>query len=207
MVLSKQSIPHFYVSVSADVTTALHLRERLGRDSGEEVSLTAFLLKAAAAALKEFPAVNSQLRGDRIISLEDVNIGVAVDVDNGVMVPVLALADQRPLAEITRWLREAVAAAQKGRLAGPETASFTLTNLGVTGIESFTAIINPPETGILAVGAVQKRPVVQNDTDLCIRDMMTMTLSVDHRVVDGALAARFISRIKHHLENPVPLTV
>jgi pyruvate dehydrogenase E2 component (dihydrolipoamide acetyltransferase) len=202
MVLSKQSIPHFYVTVSADLTAALDLRERLSRDTGEEVSLTAFLLKATAVALREFPVVNCQLRGDQIISLEDVNIGVAVDIENGIMVPVLAKADRRHLAEITCWLGEAVGAAQRGRRASPETASFTLSNLGMTGIESFSAIINPPETGILAVGSVQKRPVVQNGTSICIRDMMTMTLSVDHRVVDGALAARFINRIKHQLENP-----
>lgn len=206
MVLSKQSIPHFYVTVSVDVTAALELRNRLSDETGEAVSITAVLLKASAVALKEFPAVNCQLQGDQIIFLEDVNIGVAVDIDNGVMVPVLAKADQRPLVEISRWLRNAVTAAQQGKLTGLETASFTVTNLGMTGIESFSAIINPPETGILAVGAVQKRPVVQNDTELCIRDMVTMTLSVDHRVVDGALAATFISRIKHHLENPAALT-
>jgi pyruvate dehydrogenase E2 component (dihydrolipoamide acetyltransferase) len=206
MVRSKQNIPHFYVTVSADVTAALELRNRLRRKTSEDVSITAVFVKASALALKEFPAVNCQLQGDQIISLEDVNIGVAVDIDNGVMVPVLAKADQRPLVEMTRWLRKVRAAAQEGKLAGLETASFTVTNLGMTGIESFSAIINPPETGILAVGVVQKRPVVQNDTHLCLRDMVTMTLSADHRVVDGALAARFISRIKHHLENPASLT-
>jgi pyruvate dehydrogenase E2 component (dihydrolipoamide acetyltransferase) len=206
MLISKQSIPHFYVTTSADVTAALELRSRLSRETGEDVSITAFLLKASAAALKEFPAVNCQLQEEQIIRLEDVNIGVAVDIENGLMVPVLAKADQRSLSDISRWLRTAKAAARQGRLPGLETASFTVTNLGMTGIETFSAIINPPEAGILAVGAVQKRPIVQNDTALCIRDMVTMTLSVDHRLVDGALAARFISRIQCHLENPASLT-
>jgi pyruvate dehydrogenase E2 component (dihydrolipoamide acetyltransferase) len=205
MVQSKQTIPHFYVTVSADVTAAQELRSRLSRETGEAVTITDIIVKASALALKEVPAVNCRMHEDQIIFLEDINIGIAVTLDDGVLVPILPRADQLSLPETARQVREAVELARRGKLAGVEPACFTVSNLGMWGIESFTAIINPPETGILAVGSVQKRPVVQDDADVRIRDMLTMTLSVDHRVVDGALAARFISRIRHHLENPEDL--
>jgi pyruvate dehydrogenase E2 component (dihydrolipoamide acetyltransferase) len=203
---SKQTIPHFYVTVTADVTAALLLRDRLNRENGEAVSITDMIVKASALALQETPAVNCRLQEDQVVYLEDVNVGIAVDLDDGVMVPIIGGADRLRLVEIARKAKEAVAFARQGKLAGAEPACFTVSNLGMLGVEAFTAIINPPETGILAVGCVQKRPVVLTGTEIGVRDMLTMTLSVDHRVVDGALAARFISRIKHHLENPEALT-
>lgn len=206
MVQSQQTIPHFYVTVSADVTAALALRERVNRETGEAVSITDLIVKASALALHENPAVNCRLLEDAIVYLEDVNVGIAVNLDDGVMVPIVAGADKLPLIDIARRSRELAASARQGKLAGAEPACFTVSNLGMLGVEAFTAIINPPETGILAVGCVQKRPVVENDAEIRIRDMLTMTLSVDHRVVDGALAATFISRVKHHLENPETLT-
>ena len=205
MVESKQTIPHFYVAVSVDVTAALELRGRLKRETGGAISITDMIVKASALALKEVPTVNCRLQEDQIVYLEDINLGIAVTVEEGVMVPILPRADQLSLAETARRVRELAELARQGKLAGVEPACFTVSNLGMWGIEAFTAIINPPETGILAVGSVQKRPVVQNDTEIRIRDMLTMTLSVDHRAVDGALAARFISRIRHHLENPEKL--
>jgi pyruvate dehydrogenase E2 component (dihydrolipoamide acetyltransferase) len=202
---SKQTIPHFYVTVTADVTTALELRERLRRETGASVSITAMILKAAALALKAFPAVNCRLQADQIVYLDDVNIGLAVTLDEGVMVPVLTRVDRLGLEDIARRSREVAALARSGKLAGVEPSCFTLSNLGMLGVDSFTAIINPPEAGILAVGRVARRPVVKNDSELCIRSLMSMTLSVDHRAVDGALAAKFITRIQHHLENPQTL--
>jgi pyruvate dehydrogenase E2 component (dihydrolipoamide acetyltransferase) len=199
---SKQTIPHFYVTVTADVTAALELRERLRRETGASVSITAMILKAAALALKAFPAVNCRLQADQIVYLDDVNIGLAVTLDEGVMVPVLTRVDRLGLEDIARRSKEVAALARSGKLAGVEPACFTLSNLGMLGVDSFTAIINPPEAGILAVGGVARRPVVKNDSELCIRSLMSMTLSVDHRAVDGALAAKFITRIQHHLENP-----
>jgi pyruvate dehydrogenase E2 component (dihydrolipoamide acetyltransferase) len=206
MVQSKQTIPHFYVTVSADVTAALALRDRVNREQGEAVSITDLIVKASALALRENPAVNCRLLEDTIVYLEDVNVGIAVNLDDGVMVPMVARADRLALIDIARRSRELAACARQGKLSITEPACFTVSNLGMLGVEAFTAIINPPETGILAVGGVQKRPVVQNATEIRIRDMLTMTLSVDHRAVDGALAATFISRIKHHLENPETLT-
>lgn len=206
MVQSKQTIPHFYVTVSADVTAALALRDRVNREEGAAVSITDLIVKAAALALRETPAVNCRLLEDRIVYLEDVNVGIAVNLDEGVLVPMVARADRLALADIARRSRELAASARQGKLTATEPACFTVSNLGMLGVEAFTAIINPPETGILAVGGVQKRPVVRNDSEICIRDMLTMTLSVDHRAVDGALAATFIARLKQHLENPEALT-
>jgi pyruvate dehydrogenase E2 component (dihydrolipoamide acetyltransferase) len=206
MVQSKQTIPHFYVTVSADVTAALALRDRVNREEGAAVSITDLIVKAAALALRETPAVNCRLLEDRIVYLEDVNVGIAVNLDEGVLVPMVARADRLALADIARRSRELAAGARQGKLTATEPACFTVSNLGMLGVEAFTAIINPPETGILAVGGVQKRPVVRNDSEICIRDMLTMTLSVDHRAVDGALAATFIARLKQHLENPEALT-
>jgi len=201
---SKQTIPHFYATVSADVTTALERRDRLQRETGADISVTDLILKATALALRAFPAMNCRLQSDQIVWLEDVNIGMAVMRDDGVMVPVLTRVDRLGLEDIARRSAEAAAAARAGRQAGLEPACFTVSNLGMLGVDSFTAIINPPEAGILAVGRIGKRPVVKND-EVCIRSMLTLTLSVDHRIVDGALAAKFIAQIRHHLENPLTL--
>lgn len=199
---SKQTIPHFYAAVSADVTAALELRDRLNREAGGDISVTDLILRATALALRAFPDMNCRLQADQIVWLEDVNIGLAVTLEDGVMVPVLARLDRLALGDIARRSAEAAALARTGRQTGVEPACFTVSNLGMFGVESFTAIINPPESGILAVGRVEKRPVVRNDDEVCIRSMLTLTLAVDHRIVDGALAARFIAQIRHHLENP-----
>jgi pyruvate dehydrogenase E2 component (dihydrolipoamide acetyltransferase) len=201
---SKQTIPHFYATVSADVTAALERRDRLRRETGADISVTDLILKATALALRAFPSMNCRLQGDQIVWLEDVNIGMAVMREDGVMVPVLTRVDRLGLEDIARRSAEAAAAARAGRSAGLEPACFTVSNLGMLGVDSFTAIINPPEAGILAVGRIEKRPVVKND-EVGIGSMLTLTLSVDHRIVDGALAARFIAQIRHHLENPLIL--
>jgi len=201
---SKQTIPHFYATVSADVTAALERRDLLRRETGADISVTDLVLKATALALKAFPAMNCRLQGDQIVWIEDVHIGMAVMRDDGVMVPVIPRVDRLTLEDIAHRSAEAAAAARSGRQGGLEPACFTVSNLGMLGVDSFTAIINPPEAGILAVGRVEKRPVVA-DGEVCIRSMLTLTLSVDHRIVDGALAARFIAQIRHHLENPLTL--
>lgn len=202
MVQSKQSVPHFYAAVSADVTAALELRDRLNRETDPGISITDLIVKAAALALRAFPDMNCRIQADQVVYLEDVNVGLAVMRDEGVMVPVLTRVDRRGLAEIARHSTAAAALARAGKQGSAEPACFTVSNLGMLGVESFTAIINPPEAGILAVGRVEKRPVVRGDADICVRSMLRLTLSVDHRVVDGALAARFLTRIQHHLENP-----
>jgi pyruvate dehydrogenase E2 component (dihydrolipoamide acetyltransferase) len=127
---------------------------------------------------------------------------MAVMLEDGVMVPVLTRVDQLSLGDLAQRSAEAATNARAGKQIGMEPACFTVSNLGMLGVDGFTAIINPPEAGILAVGKIEKRPVVKNEDEIGIRSMLTLTLSVDHRAVDGALAARFITRIQHHLENP-----
>jgi len=205
MLQSKQSIPHFYVTVSADMTGALQAGETLLQETGERVSVSAMIVKASALALRELPAMNCRLQAEHVVYLDDINIGLAVTLDDGVMVPILARADRLSLLEISRRSQELAGRARQGRISGVEAACFTVSNLGMLGVDSFTAIINPPEAGILAVGRIQKQPVVGTGSELAIRDMLTLTLSVDHRIVDGALTARFLGRIRHHLENPEDL--
>ena len=205
MSLSKQTIPHFYVTVSVDVGAALALQDHLNPSPGGDISITDLIVKASALALKEHPHTNCRIQEDRILFLEDINIGVAVTLENGVAVPVLPRVDQLPLGDLSRMRREFAGLAKAGRQANLEPACFTVSNLGMLNVDNFIAIINPPETAILAVGSIQKRPVVGAGGALVIRDMLTMTLSIDHRAVDGALAARFINTIKDRLEDPQSL--
>lgn len=198
---SKQTIPHFYVTVAVDMTAALNLRESL-KTAGRSLSITAWVVKAAALALRAFPRVNSRIQEDRLVVFEDVNIGIAVELEGGLAVPVLARADGLSLADVAQRAEELVAAAQSGKQLGVDPATFTVSNLGTLGVDSFIAIINPPEAAILAVGAIRRQPVVNAEGAVQIGAMMNITLSADHRAVDGALAARFVGHIKHDLENP-----
>jgi pyruvate dehydrogenase E2 component (dihydrolipoamide acetyltransferase) len=201
---SKQAVPHFYVTAAVDMTAALALRESLRSGSGG-VSVTDWIVKASAMALRAFSSVNSRIQEDRLVVFEDVNIGIAVEVENGLVVPVLARADTLSLEGIARRSDEFVAAAQAGKQLSFDPGTFTVSNLGMLGVDSFTAIINPPEAAILAIGAVRKQPVVSTEGSIQVRDMMNMTLSADHRIIDGTLAARFINHIKNCLENPQAL--
>jgi pyruvate dehydrogenase E2 component (dihydrolipoamide acetyltransferase) len=198
---SKQTIPHFYVTLAVDMTAALAERERLNAGS-RGISVTDWVVKASALALRAFPRVNSRIQEDRLVTFEDVNIGIAVTVEDGLVVPVLARADTLSLEEIARLSDELVAAAKAGRQTRFDAGTFTVSNLGMLEVDSFIAIINPPEAAILAVGAVRKQPVATAGGSIQIRDMMNITLSADHRIIDGALAARFVNHVKHGLENP-----
>ncbi|MCU0560580.1 MAG: 2-oxo acid dehydrogenase subunit E2 [Desulfobacterales bacterium] len=202
MALSKQSIPHFYVTVSADMTAALALRDRLNHCEGVAVTITDLVVKACALALKAHPHVNCRIRDERIFLLDDIHIGIAVSLEEGVAVPVLAGADRLALVDLSRNAAALIRCSREGRAASTDTAAFTVSNLGMLNVENFIAIINPPETAILAVGSVQKRPVAAADGSLAVREMMTMTLSVDHRAVDGALAAGFVNAVRQGLEHP-----
>jgi pyruvate dehydrogenase E2 component (dihydrolipoamide acetyltransferase) len=198
---SKQTIPHFYVTVAVDMTAALILRESL-KAAGRSLSITAWVVKAAALALRAFPRVNSRIQEDRLVVFEDVNIGIAVELEGGLVVPVLARADSLSLADVAQRTEALVAAAHSGKQLGVDPATFTVSNLGTLGVDNFIAIINPPEAAILAVGAIRRQPVVNAEGSVQIGAMMNITLSADHRAVDGALAARFVGHIKHDLENP-----
>ncbi len=202
MARSKQTIPHFYVTVSADMTAALALRDRLSRSQGVEVTITDLIVKACALALKSHPRVNCRIQDQRIVVLDDINIGIAVTLEEGVVAPVIAGVDRLALVDLSRKAADLIRRGREGRQASADPACFTVSNLGMLDVENFIAIINPPEAAILAVGSVQKRPVAAPDGSLGVREMMTMTLSIDHRIVDGALAARFINTIREGLEQP-----
>jgi pyruvate dehydrogenase E2 component (dihydrolipoamide acetyltransferase) len=206
MAESKRDIPHFYISAEVDMTEAEQLRNELNRHMESEeatISPTDLILRAVGVTLKEFPTINAAYTDEGILASDEVNLGIAVEAEEGIVVPVLREADPKSLRQIAQERTELVRGAREGGLTSRQLsgATFTVSNLGMYGIESFAAIINPPEVGILAVGSIVQQPGVVGDR-IAIRSMMRMTLSVDHRVVDGALAARFLARIREWLESP-----
>jgi len=206
---SKQTIPHFYVTVAVDMTDATTFRDTFngGVDpqKDDKISINDMITKAAALALEEFYQVNCTLQNGHIVYVKEINIGVAVGLDEGLIVPVLEGADKLSLRDIARKTKEVVALSRAGKQASLTPGSFTITNMGMFDVENFIAIINPPESAILSVGTREKQIVVGDDGSLRIRDMMKMTLSIDHRLVDGVMAARFVNKIKYHLQNPKTL--
>ena len=204
---SKQTIPHFYVTVTVDMTEAIQQRGDLNAkvDPDNKISLNDMIVKAAAIALGEFPQVNCKIDEDHLIYLADINIGVAVGLDDGLVVPVLPEVDNLSLKGIAQKIKELVNLAKAGKQASLTPGTFTISNMGMLDVDNFVAIINPPETAILAVGSVRKKLVVAADNSFQTRDTMSMTLSADHRAVDGVQGSKFINRIKHGLENPQTL--
>ena len=206
---SKQTIPHFYVTVTVDMTEAIMKRQALNAKTGKDgkVSMNDMVVKAAAIALGDFPQVNCKIEDDNLIYLEDINIGVAVGLDDGLVVPVLAKADNLSLKGIAKKTKELVNFAKAGKQASLTPGTFTISNMGMLDVDNFVAIINPPETAILAIGSVRKNLVVASDNSFQVRDTMCMTLSADHRAIDGVLGSNFIGLIKYGLENPKTLLV
>jgi pyruvate dehydrogenase E2 component (dihydrolipoamide acetyltransferase) len=204
---SKQTIPHFYVTVAVDMTEAVKLRVELNNKAGRnsKISMNDMIVKAAAMALGEFPQVNCKVDEESIVYMEDINIGVAVSVEEGLLVPVLPEVDTLSLKGIAKKTKEIAGLAKTGKQASLTLGTFTVSNMGMMNVDNFIAIINPPETAILAVASTRKKLVVSEDNTMQIRDMMNMTLSADHRAVDGALASQFINQIKYCLENPQTL--
>ncbi len=202
MTSSKATAPHFYLSMEVDMTGVEGQRETLRQQGAKPVpSVNDFILKAVGLALAESPAMNASWTDKGIEHHGEVNLGMAVAVDDGLVVPVIRNADKLPLEELALRSRELATQAQNRKLtpANYQGGTFTVSNLGMLGVDSFTAIINPPQCGILAVGRVAPRVVPRGD-DIAVRSMMTMTLSADHRVVDGAIGARFLQWVKQHLE-------
>lgn len=201
---SKQTIPHFYLAREVDLSEAMVWRRRFNEAGGEKVTVTDMIVKAVATALAKYPKMNAHVEPGRMMLHKAVNVGVAVSVEEGLIVPVVADADKRSLVEISRVSRENAAAAREGRLKPQAIGGFTVTNLGMYGVDTFIPVINPPEAAILAVGAVVRKPTVAGDR-IVIRDLMTMILASDHRAVDGVYAARFLAEIKQYIENPASL--
>jgi pyruvate dehydrogenase E2 component (dihydrolipoamide acetyltransferase) len=200
-------VPHFFLTVEVDMAEAMSFRKKLNEryaDQGIKASPNDLTIKAVAAALRKHPWVNSAWTGDAIRQYEVVHIGVAVAVDEGLITPVIRNADKKGIAEIAQEVKELAGRARERKLKPEEYTggTFSISNLGMFGITEFTAVINPPEAAILAVGAVEDR-VVAVDGEATVRPRMRLTLSCDHRVVDGATGAQFLQTLKQNLEDPL----
>ena len=207
---SMQSAPHFYLTVRVDVTRLLELRAELNRQlaaGGQDlkVSVNDMIVKACAGLLAASRELNVSFGGDKLVVHQRVHVGVAVAVDGGLLVPVVRDADQKSLTQVAREAAELVGRARAGRLSGDDMGggTFTVSNLGMLGVEQFTAVINPPEAAILAVGAAGPEPVVTAGGEVEVRQVLRLTLSIDHRAVDGATGARFLAQLKDVLEQPL----
>lgn len=201
---SYQSAPHIHLTLSADVTALETARAQLSaRADGEKISLTAFIVKACAKALRRHPLVNSTLDEEGIHIWDEVNVGVAVALPEGLIVPVLHRADQMSLVEVAQRLQDLAERARRGALRPHEVegGTFTITNLGMYGIESFDPILNPPQVAILAVGAAIPTPMAWQG-GIAVHLRMQLTLAADHRVLDGATAAQFLADVRNELEKP-----
>lgn len=201
---SKFSAPHFYLTIDIDMDKAMAARGQINEVSPVKVSFNDMVIKAASLALRKHPKVNSSWLGDKIRFNEHVNIGVAMAVEEGLLVPVVRFADGKPLSQIASEVKVYAGKAKEKKLQPSdwEGNTFTISNLGMFGIEEFTAIINPPDACIMAVGAIRQEPVVKNGA-VVPGNRMKVTLSCDHRVVDGASGAEFLQTFKQLLEEPV----
>jgi pyruvate dehydrogenase E2 component (dihydrolipoamide acetyltransferase) len=205
---SKFGAPHFYVTVEIDMDGAVALREQLERAEAPKVSYNDLVVAACARALRAFPMVNASWGGDKIVTHAEVHVGVAVSLPDGLITPVVRHADGKTVREISDEIKDLAARARDKKLRPDEFvgSTFTTSNLGMFDVSEFTAIINPPDSAILAIGAVRRLPVVAGD-QIRVGHRMKLTLSSDHRVVDGALAAQFLREVRRLLENPISLFV
>ncbi len=203
---SKFTAPHFYVTMSVDMDKAMESRTRLNEVSSVKISFNDIVLKAVAIALKQHPAINSSWLGDKIRINHHVNIGVAVAIEDGLLVPVVRFADTKSLSQIATEVKDLAQRAKTKKLQPSEWegSTFTISNMGMFGVDEFTAIINPPDACILAVSAIQSTPVVKNGA-VVPGNIMKLTLSCDHRVVDGASGSKFLQTVKGMLEEPLKM--
>lgn len=213
MLESTQTIPHFNLTAVVDVTELGKLRaqlnEQLAAAEGEaapRVTITDLLVKACAAALRRVPAVNVSFLGESLRKHQRVHVGIAVALEDGLIVPVIRDADTKSVVQVAREARDLAGRARSGKLKPDEFSggTFTLSNLGMFGVEHFSAVINPPEAAILAVGATTTEPVAMNG-ELVVRERVRLTMAIDHRALDGATGARFLQVLKGLLEAPLAL--
>jgi len=205
-----RDIPHFYVTAEIDMAEAARLKDALAKNEVfvTSVTYTHMVLKATALALRHHPRLNASYVDGAIEMKGEINLGMAVAVEDGLIVPVLRAADARPLDEIASEARRLVEQARRGRFAKEDLSggTFTVSNMGMLDVEEFAAVINPPQAAILAVGAVKERAVVR-DGAIVARPTMRVTVSCDHRIIDGVVAGRFLEELKRLLENPIVLVV
>jgi pyruvate dehydrogenase E2 component (dihydrolipoamide acetyltransferase) len=208
---SKTQAPHFYITMEVDMAAAMALRKQLNTMMPDEtkISVNDLLIKAAAVALTEFPNINASFAGDAVHVHNQINIGIAVARETGLLTTVVKDCDTKSLARIAQESRALVARAREGRMQADDMigGTFTISNLGMFGVDDFIAIINPPQAAILAVGGVQRVPVVTEEGELAVGTRMKVTLSADHRVTDGAEAAQFLVTFKAALEQPMRLVL
>jgi pyruvate dehydrogenase E2 component (dihydrolipoamide acetyltransferase) len=201
----KPGVPHFYLTVDVEMDAAMKIREE-AKALESKVSVNDIIVKAAAVALKRFPKVNVSMQGDSILQFGTADVGIAVAIEDGLITPVIKDADLKGLAAISAESRELAERARKKALKPDEYTggSITVSNLGMFGIDQFVAVINPPQAAILAVGSVADKVVVR-DGQMVVRKLMTVTLSGDHRVIDGAIGAEYLRELKALLEHPMRL--
>lgn len=205
---SKSTVPHFYLRADCHMDKLIALRHEINATASRKISINDFIVKAVAAALREMPDMNVSWTETALRKYEQVDISVAVSTDTGLITPVIRAAETKSLTTISENVAELASRARSNQLQPNEYqgGSFTISNLGMFGVQDFAAIINPPQAAILAVGTTTKRPVVMND-ELTVASMMTVTLSVDHRAVDGALAAQWLSVFQRYIENPLSVLI
>jgi pyruvate dehydrogenase E2 component (dihydrolipoamide acetyltransferase) len=206
MVEAKTTIPHFYLTIDCNIDPLMRVRSDLVEAGGAKLSVNDFIIKAAALALRKIPRANASYSDEAILLWNEVNIAVAVALDDGLITPIVKNADTKRLAEISAEMRDLGARARTGKLklAEFQGGTFSLSNLGMYGIKDFAAVINPPHGCILAVGAGEQRPVVKNGT-LAVGTVMSCTLACDHRVVDGAVGAQYLAEFRKFIEHPAIL--
>jgi pyruvate dehydrogenase E2 component (dihydrolipoamide acetyltransferase) len=205
---SKQTVPHFYVTVEIDMEPAIAFREQLNTVINSKIGFTDILVKTAAMTLMNNPSINAAYMGNTMRQFGEAHVAVAVALDDGLVTPVLRNCEQKTIPQLNTELLDLVERARNRKLKPEEYqgATFTISNLGMFGVEDFVAIVNPPEGAILAVGAIVEKPVVRKG-QIVIGRTMKVTLSSDHRIIDGALAARFLQDFKKLMENPATLTL
>jgi pyruvate dehydrogenase E2 component (dihydrolipoyllysine-residue acetyltransferase) len=209
MAESKATAPDFELEVEVDMSACVELRERLKRLADPAPSFNDMVVKACATALREFPRVNGAYRDGRWELYARVNIGIAVAAQEALVVPTIVDADRKSLGEISRAARDLIDKVREGKITPPELSggTFTISNLGMYGIDSFSAVINPPQAGILTVGALKKRAVVDDRDRVVARDTLNLTLVCDHRILYGAEGAEFLGRVRELLEHPLALAL
>ena len=207
---AKQTIPHFYLRREIRLDALMAFRAQLNKElegRGVKLSVNDFIIKACAIALQQVPDCNAVWAGDRVLRFKPSDVAVAVAIEGGLFTPVLRDADQKSLSTLSAEMKDLAARARNRKLAPHEYqgGSFAISNLGMMGVENFDAVINPPHASILAVGAGVTKPIVGPSGEIEVATMMSVTLSVDHRVIDGALGASFLAAVKENLEHPIAM--
>ena len=205
---SKFTAPHYYLNIELDMDNAIEARKQINALPNTKISFNDMVVKAVAMALKKHPSVNASWADNEIVQYGDINIGVAVAVEDGLLVPVVRNADQKSYTQLSAEIKDYATRARDRKLKADEMekSTFSVSNLGMFGIESFTSIINQPNSCIMSIGAIVEKPVVKNG-QIVVGNTMMISLACDHRTVDGATGAQFLQTFKAYMENPVAMLV